>query len=269
MISLTTNTKDDLKTIIVTSIIIYEDCVIELNNTYSSIFIVSSKITEDNILLSLCADKKSIGDVIKRGDYDKIENIIKTSFIDNIEIYNSISVTITPKIDDNIDGELEDIIYSDYKLDNICSDKYNYKDKYLINHNKIKVFNQPLKIKTIYDAVGLFKKFIVNDNCTKLIISFSVYIPSIDHTFILDLISDKMYTYGRTLISLIISRADINNINLKYKYDTIDECNKEKETIDDEIINFYKMAMVCFNRCMHISTEEIKIEAYSDIKLKL
>ena len=226
----------------------YNNCVIKLHEEYSDDFFyfTSSKLNNVNILLSMCAGDVSVGDVINSNNGKDIMNWIKDkcSYID-------FSVS-------NLTAYLED----DKKE---SSSNLNYRQAYLKNHVDVKK-TTPILIPDIYDALDLFGRFLDNDNCTKLIFSFNVLIPDLNHNFKIDLVLDKIYVYNKTFICFSTTRPDIKGYFPGY-HDCIYRYTKNENAISELMETCDSQLFTIFTRCTYVSNEEINIYAYSNCEL--
>lgn len=253
MYSFETSNKNELENFIYSTLAMYTDCVIELNNNISSIFIISSRLSDEDVLISLCAGDKSIGEVFS--DNNSKYEFIRNKVLRMVKMFNNpIYVTVIPKedIDIDIDDDIEE-----------------YDNNY--NNHIEKDDQTSTKITNINDAVNLFKKYLVNDKCDSLIISFKVLTKALTYSnyFCLDIICDKVYLKNQnsSLISFII---EIPNLDVKNRYSN-SKIYEFNSNIMDSLISitelFKQFVMSCFMRCYYISKEEIEINAYSNIKL--
>jgi hypothetical protein len=240
-------TQQQLEGIVYTYFNEHHNCVIKLHEESSNDFFyfTSSKLNNTSILLSMSAGDVSVGDVVSSNDGKSIMNWIKDkcNYID----FGVANLTL-------------------YLEDNKDSDKLNFRQSYIKNHIDIKK-TTPILITEIDDALDLFKRYLINDNCTKLIFSFSVLIPDLNHQFKLDLVIDKMYVYNKTFICFSTVRPDIKGYFPGY-----DDCifryipNNEHSLmqLDDECdIRLFTL----FSRCAYVSKEEIDIYAYSNCEV--
>lgn len=242
-------TRQQLEGIVYTYFNTHNDCVIKLHEESSDDFFyfTSSKLNNTSLLLSMCAGDVSVGDVVNSTDGKFIMNWIrdKCDYID-------FSVA-------NLTAYLED-------SKNDISTKLNFRQSYLKNHADVKK-TTPILIVDINDAVDLFVRFLENDNCTKLIFSFSVLIPDLNHNFQLDLVIDKMYVYNKTFICFSTIRPDIKGYFPGY-----DDCiyryikNNDYNTVELEDACDTKL-FTLFTRCSYVSKEEINIYAYSNCEI--
>ncbi len=251
----------------------YIDCVIEIiNDNEEKIYLTSTKISDNSLILSLCAKNKSVGDIVKTND-DISKWINKyTYFLECIDFNNvNININIKQNYIDNIDDEIyndeeENIPYVE-NLDGYY-DIIDYREDYLNKHNMMRILQKPLKIKTINQAEDLFFRFLKRDDCDKIIFSFYTNIPDLNHTFIIDLVIDKIYVYGRSLISFVITRPDLCDIEFIDNHDCIYELNERYEKNIEDILSYFDDKMInCFKRCSYVSNEEINISVYSNCNL--
>lgn len=251
----------------------YDDCVIEIKHTVSnqSVYITSSKLSEDTNLFSLCAASKSIGNVIRKDDKKAIRDWIQLNTYTLQDVENIVvDITIKQDQDNSIKDnnlDIDDIDYSDtYNIDPDGYDNIiDYREDYLTKHNRMRILQRPIRITKVEHAMSLFNLFLKKDNCNKIIFSFYIYIPDLDHIYVLDLILDKIYVYGRTYISFTSTRPDLEDIEYTCPADTVYEYyGKNYEEIAHEFFNY---VMTCFYRCSVLSNEEIKINVYSNCKL--
>lgn len=227
----------------------YDNCVIKMHEESSDDFFyfTSSKLNKTRILLSMCIGVVSVGDVVNSDDGKSIMNWIKDkcNYID-FDVAN-----ITAYLEDN---------------KNETSSKLNYRQEYLYKHHNTKK-TTPILIVDIHDAIDLFVRFLENDKCTKLIFSFSVLIPDLDHLFQIDLIIDKTYVYNKTYISFTTVRPDIKGYFPGYSdciYHYVpknNSCLVELEDVCDAEL------FTIFTRCAYVSKEEINIYAYSNCEI--
>lgn len=261
--------KTQLKYILSTVLNQYEDCVININDNVS---IISTKLSNDKILLSLCTGTKSIGNVVENNSNHKIQwvNDYFMKYLDDDISDIELEVIIKQDVDNlitdiNIDEEYEDVVN-----DHGFYDIEDYRDDYMLKHNNMRIRQKPISIKSVKEIANLFSQFLIKDNCDKLIFSFSTYIRDLEHLFILDLVIDKLYVYGRTLISFIVTRPDMRDIEFTNPTDCIFEYKyKDKENNKEAVAILMKHIATCFTRCDLVSNHNIIIiDAYSNINFK-
>ena len=146
-----------------------------------------------------------------------------------------------------------------------------YRDDYMTKHNRIRMFQEPIKLNefNLGQLCNIFELFINKDSCDKFIISFSKYVKAADHTFILDLVIDKLYVYGKTFIVFTGTRPDMGENQLKSVHDTIVEYrdyNKDDcmpylyECFEEVVLSYYDM-------CRLVADGKVNINLYSNCKL--
>lgn len=241
-------TQQQLEGIIYTYIHEHNNCTIKLHEkTHDDFFyFTSSKLNNNQILLSLCAGDVSVGNVMNINNGKDLMKWIH-------EKCNYIDFSVA-----NITMYLEE--------ENKTTSDLNFRQEYLKNHAAVKK-TTPLLIVDCEDAIDLFVRFLKNDRCTKLIFSFKVFIPDLNYTFLLDLVIDKTYVYNKTCISFSTVRADIKGYfpsqhDSIYRYtpnnnDSLAELKEECASHLDTL----------FIRCLCVSKEEINIYAYSNCEL--
>ena len=261
--------KEQMKYILSTALNQYEDCVININKNIS---IISNRLSDNKILLSLRTGTKSIGNVVENNSNHKMQwvNDYFMKYLDDdisdIELEVNIKQDVDNLITDiNIDDEYEDIV-DDYGFYDIVD----YREDYMLKHNNMRIRQKPISVNGMKEVAHLFSRFLVKDNCDKLIFSFSTYIHDLNHTFILDLVIDKLYVYGRTLISFIVTRPDMGDIEFTNPSDCIFEYRYKDKANNKELVNILKKHIAtCFTRCDLVSNHnKVNINAYSNINFK-
>lgn len=261
--------KEQMKYILSTALNQYEDCVININENIS---IISNRLSSDKILLSLCTGTKSIGNVVENNASSKMQwvNDYFMKYLDDdisdIELEVNIKQDVDNLITDiNIDDEYEDIV-DDYGFYDIVD----YREDYMLKHNNMRIRQKPISVNGMKEVAHLFSRFLVKDNCDKIIFSFFTYIRDLNHTFILDLVIDKLYVYGRTLISFIVTRPDMGDIEFTNPSDCIFEYRYKDKANNKELVNILKKHIAtCFTRCDLVSNHnKVNINAYSNINFK-
>lgn len=239
--------KEQLEGIVYTQIKDKMNCVIKIYEAANDDFFYFSsiKINNTDLLISMSAGDVSVGNVIKHEDGKSIMNWIrdKSQYID----FRYANLTM-------------------YLDDNEPYDQLNFRQKYLKKHSSVKK-KTPILILESNDAIDLFDRFLQNDKCTKLIFSFRVFICDLNHTFLIDLVIDKTYTYNKTCITFSTVRPDIKSYfpdphdsvwtYLPNNNENIAELKEECETYLNTL----------FTRCMYVSKEKINIYAYSNCEL--
>lgn len=279
-------TREEIIEIIYNAFIERCDSVIGINNptTKESIYFISSSIDESDILLSLCAGNKSFGNKFHITDLDGIHDWISDivlKLLTNEE--NEVNIDIKNKYyidDENIQYFEENIAeeFSYFKNDiedeeeieipDGYYDLVDYRMDYLTKHNQMKLFQKPIEIETKREAITLFGDFLENDRCNKMIFALSILISDLKTKFCIDLVIDKIYTYGRTFITFILVRPDMCDMDFKDPSDTLLEYDDRYIYSKDElIIHFSKVISSCFYRCSKMSKENIKIEVYSNTRI--
>ena len=263
--------KEQMRYILSTALNQYEDCVININDNIS---IISSRLSSNTILLSLCTGVKSIGNVVENSSKQKMEWINNyfmkyiNDDISDIELEVNIKQDVDNLITDiNIDDEFEfEDIVNEYGFYDIID----YREEYMMKHNNMRIKQKPIYIRDMKEITYLFSQFLMKDNCDKLIISFSSFIRDLDHTFILDLVMDKLYVYGRTLISFIVTRPDMGNIEFTNPSDCVFEYRYKDKENNRELVQILKNHIAtCFTRCDLVSNHnKVNIHAYSNIDFK-
>lgn len=242
-------TRQQLEGIIYTWFNEHNTCVIKLHEetTDDFFYFTSSKINNTTLLLSMCAGDVSVGGVVNSNDGKSIMNWIK----DKCNYIDFRVANLTIYLDDNKNND---------------SGKLNFRQSYLKNHIDIKK-TTPILITELEDAIDLFVRFLENDNCTKLIFSFSVLIPDLNHEFKLDLVIDKIYVYNKTFICFSTVRPDIKGYFPGY-----DDCiyryipNSDYSIVELEDACDTRL-FTLFTRCAYVSKEEIDIYAYSNCEI--
>ena len=262
-------TKEDLKENMCKALSLFPDCTLSLNKLY----VTSSRINDDNVVISLCHDANIyLSGIVNYKNYSEIEDFVKNNIIEHVKIpdenyYEILNINV--KIPEELtEDDLDDDTYNE-KFDPEGYYNIDFKEDYLTKHNRIRMLQTPIPIANVNDALKFFARFIMNDKCNKLIISFSVSIPSIDHIFIIDLVFDKFYIYGRTMMSFTISRPDCYpGFSIKDPSDHITEFDKNNKNLVEKLMEDAKDYMfMCFKRCSFISDQDIEIDVYSNIKL--
>lgn len=265
--------KGQLIYIICTTLNQYDDCVIEFNNSNADrpIFVISNKLADNKVLLSLCAGNMSVGNVIPNTPKEKKlwvdDNLNKGYFDEEI----TVKITIKQDKDNTIkDSNINDINLDD-EFENVDPEGHydivDYREDYLTKHNRMRITQTPIKISNIDQAFSLFQRFLIKDNCDKLIISFYTNIPDLDHTFIIDVVFDKLYVYGRTIISCILTRPDMGDIEFTSPSDFLFEYKYKHKSNNEELFSkFYDMINMAYLRCSLVSGKEVKINAFSNCK---
>lgn len=240
-------TQQQLEGIIYTWFKEHNNCVVKLYDELCNDFFyfTLSRLNNTSILLSMCAGEISAGDVVNINDNNSIMNWIhnKCNYID----FNVANLTA-------------------YLEENKTGTNLNFRQEYLKNHIAIKK-NVPILITNINDAMDLFVRFLKNDQCTKLIFSFKVYIQDLKHTFLIDSVIDKSYVYNKTCISFSTVRPDIKGY-FPDRHDSIYRYfPNNKENLDELKDECESHLNTLFIRCMAVSKEEIDIYAYSNCEV--
>lgn len=262
--------RDELKEVITKEMAEYDDFSIELNNDHGSLFISSSLLSEDKVVISLSAVDKSIGIVADSGDYRSKMNFIEENCLNLITGF-PITITLIEKI--GIDLIDPDDTYDDDE--DFEDDGYyeigDYRDEYLAMYEGMKELQEPILIRNADDALNLFSEFLRRKDADKLIISFSMLIPDLDRTYLADLVVDKLYVYGRTLISFVLARPDMKevmHIEFHDNNDIITEyVQSDKNSINYVTQLFYSRIMTLYAKTSFLSNETVKICARSNCKL--
>lgn len=258
--------REQLRYILSTALNQYEDCVININDNVS---IISNRLSDNKILLSLCTGTKSIGNVVENDSNHKIQwvNDYFMKYLDDdisdIELEVIIKQDVDNLISDiNIDDDYEDIIddYGFYDIED-------YRVDYMLKHNNMRIRQKPISVKGMKEIAHLFSQFLVRDDCDKIIFSFSTHIRDLDHTFILDLVIDKLYVYGRTLISFIVTRPDMGDIEFTNPTDCVFEYKYKDTSNNKQVVTILKNHIAtCLTRCDLVSNHnKVNIHAYSNI----
>lgn len=250
-----------LNDIIYTSIISDNNCTIEMRYINYSCFLTSSDLNNNKILLSICIKNKSIGNAFNKSDTRGIIRWIQ----DNCNLItkdiplNDFTIKIN-KDDIKIDNHIEDIEV-DFDPEGYY-DASEYIDNYLDKHNRIRILQTPKGIKDKNDAYKLFEMFLNNNGCNKLIFSFSTYISHLNHIFVLDLVLDKMYTFGREVIAFTHVRPDMGDITFTSPYDEI----VASGNFDELLLTFEEKYNICYKRCQVVCdyNDSVKINTYSN-----
>ena len=254
--------KNQLQEIIYTWIQQYNNCVIKLyeQNCDDFFYFTSAKINNKSLLLNMCAGNISVGDVI------------------------------------DIDGKLimgwikEKCEYIDFKYANLTAyledstskSNLNFRQVYLKDYSDIKK-TTPILLMEFEDAMELFERFLNNDECTKIVYAFSIDIPDLNHTFKIDLMVDKIYVYGKTLISFSKTRPDVKGLfpsstTIMYNGDisndipgNVDSMHvyfpKDEENLAYLCDAFTDNILTILTRVMNVSKEKVNIYAYSNCEL--
>ena len=168
-------------------------------------------------------------------------------------------------------GYFEDDIEEDeeIKIPDGYYDLVDYRMDYLTKHNQMKLFQKPIEIETKREAITLFGDFLENDRCNKIIFALSILIPDLKTKFCIDIVIDKLYTYGRTFVTFILVRPDMCDMDFKDPSDTLLEYDDRYIYSKNELItHFSKVISSCFSRCSKVSKENIKIEVYSNTRIQ-
>lgn len=271
---------DHLISLLYTSLKQYNNCILELkekNVSDNSIFFVSTILNEELRSLSICVGTKSIGNIILTKSQEMLYNWVQDTCNDifrNEFPSDTLTLIIKNKEvnyeEDDYDNDEteEELEFTNFDPEGYY-DIIDYRDEYLTKHNRIRMLQNPLKISNIDQAIKLFTEFLKKDKCNKIIFSICIYIPDLDHEVIMDINIDKLYTYGRTLISFIISRPDIGDLEFTDMNDIIMEYDyKSKANIQSLLYNFNVIITNCFYRCLVLSKENVNIYVYSNYKFK-
>lgn len=261
---------NELKEVISKEMAEYDDFSIELNNDHGSLFISSSLLTEDKVVISLSAADKSIGVVADSDDHQSKMNFIQENCLNLITGF-PITITLIEKI--NIDLIDPDDAYDDDE--DFEDDGYyeigDYRDEYFAIYEGMKELQPPICINNANDALKIFSEFLKRKDFDKLIISFSILIPDLNHTYLADLVVDKLYVYGRTLISFVLARPDMKevmHIEFNDNNDIISEfVQSDKNSVDYVTQLFYSRIMTLYAKTSFLSNEKVKICARSNCKL--
>lgn len=252
-------TQLQFESVVYTTLNQHENCTITIQdeNSNACMYFVSSKLSDNNVLLSLCAGDKSIGDVVKINDGKSKMNWIKENCRIDFD-YADIVVDIpsSQSKDNNENAGYFKLNHNDYRKE------------YLQKYCNMKKYQVPILIENSTDAMELFTSFLHNHGCNKIIFSFSVIVPDLKHRYILELVIDKIYVYGRTLISFVSVRPDMKDITFTCPSDSVTEYFPKNRESDARLISdFYDYIMTCFYRCTLVSDQEIEIKVYSNCKL--
>lgn len=242
-------TQQQLEGIVYTYFNEHNNCIIKLHEESSDDFFyfTSSKLNNTSLLLSMCAGDVSVGNVVSSNDKKYIMDWIK----DKCNYIDFSVANLTMYLEEN---------------KNEVSTNLNYRQEYLYNHHNTKK-TTPILIIDINDAIDLFIRFLENDKCTKLIFSFSVLIPDLNHVFQIDLIIDKTYVYNKTYISFTTIRPDIKGY-FPGCNDSIYHYVPKNKSCLDELEDVCDMELfTIFTRCAYVSKEEIDIYAYSNCEI--
>lgn len=260
-------TRKQLEGIVYTWFNEHDNCVIKLHEESSDDFFyfTSSKLNNVSILLSMCAGDVSVGDVVDSKNGRNIMNWIqdKCNYID----FGVADLTI---------------YLEDDKIEN--TSKLNFRQTYLKNYMDIKKTTPILLTQANWsDIEDLFKRFLNNDSCTKLIYAFKTYIPDLKYAFQVDLVIDKLYIYNKTLISFTTARSDVEgffpgntlfifngknvndidgNVDRIYRY-----IQNNERYISELCYEFCSHMQLLLTRCMNVTNEEVNIYAYSNCEI--
>lgn len=261
----------------------YNDCVIEfkVEDFDKPIVMVSTEIPNGYILLSMMIGNHSLGDAIPIHDKEMKHKWINECLKHTKEIViTSIMVTIKQNKDDIIRSksfdDFVDELEDEFQTCKLDPEGYNeiidYREDYLTKHNRMKITQTPVKLSSQgkMQAKFQFNNFLNKDNMNKIIISFTTIVPDCNHEFILDLIIDKIYVYGRTFISFVLSRPDFldEEMELKSMEDNMMEYNSKYKKSHDEIHEIFdNMFNYAYRQAELVSGEKVNIYFYSNCKV--
>lgn len=250
--------KSQLESIIYTWFNENENCIIEIKDKYAGgyIYFTSSKLPDGNVLLSLCVESRSIGDVVNPNDGKAKMKFIKEKC--GIIDFGKAHLIVSLKTNNE-------------------SDTLNYIDSYLKFHSETKE-TTPILITRMADAICLFSKFVWNDECNKLIFSFSIPISDLNYDFTLDLVIDKISIYDAQFICFNTVREDMDNAStiVLYPDGYIEEIHPDlsmffrtdsEKNMKELSFRFIDNMLDTFERLTYLSDEEIEIYAYSNCNL--
>ena len=240
------SSREQLQSVIYTWFNEHKNCIIELQDIYlgGCIYFMSSKLPDDTTLLSMCVGETSIGDVIsfddKKSKMEWIKNKLKVIDFDNA----------------NITAQLK----SADKIINVEDKEYR---TYPESYRRVKK-TIPVLISTIDEAQELFSRFLKNSECKTLIFSITVPIVDLGYVFTLDFVIDKIFIYGRTLISFTTTSKDtdvfVSHYLIEYTVNDDETTMDLKDICDDIILGLYR-------RCMIVSNEDISVYVYCNHEL--
>lgn len=243
----------------------YEDCTIRIINDKLPVYIICSKISDESTLMALYSDKGTshVSNVIVNDHESKMEwvNMFYLERLD--ESYNGMTFTLEVTIKQEVDNLIRDVNIDDesgfYEIED-------YREEYLTKHNRMRISQKPISLRSSNELVDLFKKFLIKDDCNKLILSFYTHIKALDHVFMIDLVIDKIYVYGRTLISFIITRPDLGDIEAVCPDDCIFEFKYKNDVNNKELLKILANKIhICYLRCDLVSNHNgVNVDAYSN-----
>lgn len=283
MYKLESKNKKELSNAISIAILKYLDCVIEIKNinNNSSVYLISAKINNNTILISICAGGKSIGNTMGTKDYYSVDMCI-SKYIEKLKYDENTLVSVQPKVDaDEAETyeDVEDDNCEDIEIKTIIdSNGYTWSNSdpgytYFLKHKYMLSRQDPIDVQNLSNALVLFNQFLDMDECDTIVFSFNTKIEDLDHTFMMDLVIDKIYTGNRILLSFIIQRPDAEEF-----MDYLDPSDSIIEYVDNDlatsinrVTNEFETKMnFCYVRCCTVANnEDTYIFAYCNQKLKL
>ena len=207
-------------------------------------------------------------------DDDPLMRFVSNKLENNL--YNS--TVVAPNLIDHIIVDHEELVYSDIydqvfkhinKIDNIqdieieviIEGNFN-KDYYMDKLNNL-VETTPIKIKTLRSLMNFTDCILKDKIIDQTIISFRVNIPDLDYVLCLDMIIDKVYTFGFGAAIVSIVRPDLGE-SIKetdvYYIGGKKAVEETKKQLKKDYINIFK-------RCMACSSEDIEIYAYTNCEV--
>ena len=250
-----TTTKNELKDLLVHNILKYNNCIIELvQGSNLPLYIIANKISNDTISIAIGSRDKIVGDIIKY-DKDEIENVLEYFILDRISYKFYAKVKVTPATESN--------------HNEINTSHSAVKEEYIENQYNI-LNSEPIILNSEYDIKKFLKIFLYADDCNKLIITISVSVPDLEKDFCMSITCDKIYVCSRNVIAMTLIREDAKNCDdapyLKLQRDKLVQFEDHGSNIIviDEFMEYFNFSMQI---CKYVSDNEIKINAYSNVKL--
>ena len=249
-----TTTKTELKDILVHNILKYNNCIIELvQGSNPPLYVIVNKISNDTISIAIGTRDKIVGDIVKY-DKDEIENVLEYFILDRISYKFYAKVKVTPTSESN--------------HNEINNSHSAVREEYIENQYNI-LNSKPITLEGEYDIKKFLKIFLHTDDCNKLIITFSVSVPDLEKDFCMSITCDKVYICNRDIVVITLIREDVKNCDdsyLKLQKDKLVqfEDHDSNKIVIDEFMEYFNFSM---QMCKYVSDNEIKINAYSNVKL--
>ena len=247
------------------------DCVIKLfdKNNNKSCYFVSTELPDKKVMLSMGIGSKGLANIIDICDSDLYRWVKDRAEMFDINDKQELEIEIIVKGESKQIVEIPEDIEIPQDTDTLDPEGYyditDYREDYLLKHNRMRILQEPIQVHNLDHSWELYKEFLHNDQCNKLIFSFCIFVPyPVNHNFTMDLTIDKLVVFTRTFISFNISRPDIG---IEYKDNNQDIIIEYDENIKNIIETFYDQIKACYLRCSVLSNREVYINAFSNIKL--